>query len=114
MIRNAPLSLVTDRADGEVRSSVDQAYPRPAASPSALRAYVDQSLRDDRAGPICMALRNHREILSHRCLDVVPFFRQLAGGDKFGFYTEQLNGLLITTRRRLGRRSRRIRSNFDE
>jgi hypothetical protein len=24
-----------------------------------------------------MALRNHREILSHRGLDVVPFFRQL-------------------------------------
>jgi len=32
MIRNAPLPLVTDRADGEVRSSVDQAHTCPAAS----------------------------------------------------------------------------------
>src|SRR5882757_1817557 len=75
MIRNASLHLVTDRADGEVRSSVDQAYTCPAASPGALRAYVDQSLRADRASPICTALRNHREILSHRGLDAVPFFQ---------------------------------------
>ena len=52
MIRNAPLPLVTDRTDGEVRSSVDQAYTCPAASPDAFRAYVDQSLRGDKAGPI--------------------------------------------------------------
>jgi hypothetical protein len=35
-----------------------------------------------------LALRNHREILSHRGLDVVPFFRQLARGDGLGFHTE--------------------------
>ena len=52
MIRNGPLSLVTNRADGEVRSSVYQAYTCPAALPGAFRAYVDQSLRGDRAGPI--------------------------------------------------------------
>ncbi len=77
-----------------------------AASPGAVRAYVDQSLRGDRAGPICMASRNHREILSHRGLDLVPFLRQLARGDRLGFHTEQLSGLLIIARRRLGRRGR--------
>src|ERR1700686_1128514 len=41
MIRNAPLHLVTDRADGAVRSSVDQSHTWPAASSGALRAYVD-------------------------------------------------------------------------
>jgi hypothetical protein len=61
-----------------------------------------------------MALRNHREILSHRGLDVVPFFQQLARGDRLGFHTEQLSGLPIIARRRLGRRGRRIRSIFDE
>src|ERR1700688_4816671 len=114
MIRNAPLRLVTDRADGKVRSSIDQAHTCPAASPGALLAYVDQSLRGDRAGPICMALRNHREILSYRGLDVVPFFQQLARGDRLGFHTEQLSGLLIIARRRLGERGRRTRSIFDE
>src|ERR1700692_2915998 len=99
MIRNAPLPLVTDRADGEVRSSVDQAHTCPAASPGALRADVDKSLRGDRAGPICMALRYHREILSHRGLDVAPIFRQLACGGRLGFHTEQLSGSLIIARR---------------
>jgi hypothetical protein len=46
-----------------------------------------------------MALRNHREILSHRGLDVVPFFQQLARGDRLGFHTEQLSGLPIIARR---------------
>jgi hypothetical protein len=81
MIRNAPLHLVTDGSDGEVCSSVDQAHTCPAASPGALRAYVDQSLRGDKADSIFTALRNHREILSHRGCDVAPFFHQLAGGD---------------------------------
>jgi hypothetical protein len=66
------------------------------------------------AGRICMALRNDREILSHRGLDVVPFFQQLARGDRLGFHTEQLSGLPIIARRRLGRRGRRIHSIFDE
>src|SRR3984893_18548126 len=114
MIRNAPLHLVTDRADGEVRSSVDQAHTCPDASPSALRAYVDQSLRGDRAGRASTASRNHREILSHRGLDLVPFFRQLARVDRLGFYTEQLSGLLIIARRPRRRRGRRVRSIFDE
>jgi hypothetical protein len=92
------LHLVTDGADGEVRSSVDQADTCPAASSSALRAYVDQFSRGDRAGLICMAFRNHREILSHRGLDVLPFFQQLARGDRLGFHTEQLSGLLIIAR----------------
>jgi hypothetical protein len=35
-------------------------------------------LRGDGAGPICMALRNHPEILSHRSLDLMPFLQQLA------------------------------------
>jgi len=59
-------------------------------------------------------IAQHREILSHRSLDVVPFVRQLARGDRLGFHTEQLSGLLIIARRRLGRRGRRIRSIFDE
>jgi hypothetical protein len=61
-----------------------------------------------------MALCNHREILSHRGLDAVPFFRQLARGDRLGFHTEQRSGLLIMARRRRGRGGRRIRSIFDE
>ena len=56
-----------------------------------------------------MALRNYREISSHRDLDVVPFFRQLARGNRFGFQTEQLSGLFIGASRRFGRRRRRIR-----
>src|SRR6204780_1696347 len=114
MIRNAPLHLVAGGADGEVCSSVDQADTCPAASSSALRAYVDQFLRGDRAGPICMAFRNHREILSHGRLDVLPFFQQLARGDRLGFHTEQLSGLLIIARRWLGRRGRCVRSIFYE
>src|SRR3954471_5346244 len=114
MIRNPPTHLVTDRAYGEVCSSVDQAYTSSAGSPGALRAYVDQSLCGDGAGPTCMALCDHREILSHRGLDVVPFFRQLALGDRLGFHTEQPTGLLSIARRRLGRDGRRIRSMFDE
>jgi hypothetical protein len=37
MIHDAPLHLVTDRTDGEVRSSVDPAHTCPAASAGALR-----------------------------------------------------------------------------
>jgi hypothetical protein len=55
-------------------------------------------------------LRNHREILSHRGLDVVPCFRQLACGDRLGLHTEQLGGVLDISRQRLGRRGRRISS----
>ena len=95
MICNAPLHLITDRADGEVGRSVDQAHAYPAALPGALRADVDQFLRDRRAGAICMALRNHREILRHRGLDAAPFFRQLARSDRLGFHAEQLSGLFI-------------------
>ena len=47
-----------------------------------------------------MALRNHREILSHRGLDVVPFFQQPARGDRLGLHTKQLSGLLFIARRR--------------
>src|SRR4030088_3311799 len=92
MIGNAPLHLVTDRADGEVRCSVDQAHTCPPTSSRARRSYVDQSLRGDRADPVCMALRNHGEILGHRGLGVVPFFWQLARRDRLGFHTEQLSG----------------------
>jgi hypothetical protein len=46
-----------------------------------------------------MAFRNHREISSHRGLDVLPFFQQLARGDRLGFHTEQLSGLFIIARR---------------
>jgi hypothetical protein len=56
-----------------------------------------------------MALRNHREILSHHGLHLVPFFGQLAYGDRLGVYTEQLSGLLFIAHRRLGGRGRRIR-----
>jgi hypothetical protein len=59
-------------------------------------------------------LRNHREILGHRGLDVVPFSRQLARGDGLGWHAEQRGGLLDISRRRLGRRGRSIRSIFDE
>src|ERR1700722_5160722 len=114
MIRDAPLLLVTDWVDGEVRSSVDRAHTGPAASPGALRAYVDQFLRGDGARPICMALRNPREISSHSGNDVVPFFRQLARCDRLGFHTEQLGGSLVIARRGVEQRGRRIRSIFDE
>lgn len=58
-----------------------------------------------------MALRNPREILSHRRLNVVPFFQQLGRHDGLGFHTEQLSGLLIIARRWRGHR---IHSIFDE
>jgi hypothetical protein len=61
-----------------------------------------------------MALFNHREIVSHRGFDVVPFFGQVARGDRLGFHTEQLSDFLIIARRGLGRRGRHIRSIFDE
>lgn len=41
MIHNAPLPLITNRADGEIRSPVDQAYTCPSASPDAFSAYVN-------------------------------------------------------------------------
>jgi hypothetical protein len=46
MIRNAPLHLVTDRADGEVRSSVDQAHTCPAASPGGLYSFRSSPEKD--------------------------------------------------------------------
>jgi hypothetical protein len=42
-----------------------------------------------------MALRNHREILSHHGLHVVPFFLQLALDDRLGVHTEQLGGFFV-------------------
>jgi hypothetical protein len=82
MICNGPLHLVTDGTDGQVCNSVDQAHTCPAASRGALRAYVDQSLRGDRAA------------CEQPCFDDLAYLQMMLAGD----FTFTLNSRLVRCR----------------